>query len=82
MSSLPPSQLYAYENKAALDDLFLNACDSKVVVRKPRIPADLIYQTFQIFLAEASEPLESKDDPRFTWTKIHLEMQALSSMTF
>jgi hypothetical protein len=65
MSSLPPSQLFDYQNKAALDDLLLNACDSTGVVRKPRIPAELIYQPFQTFVAEPSVPLEANDDPRF-----------------
>ena len=65
MASLPPSQLYNYQNKVTLDDLLLNACDSTGSVRKPRIPAELIYTPFQTFLAELSQPLESKDDPRF-----------------
>ena len=65
MASLPPSQLFCYQNKTALDDLFLNACDSSGTVRKPRIPAELMYEPFQVFLTEVSTALESMDDPRF-----------------
>lgn len=65
MTSLAPSQLFSYQNKAALDDLFLNACDSAGTLRKPRIPAELMYEPFQVFLTDSSSALESKDDPRF-----------------
>jgi len=65
MASLPPSQLFSYQNKTVLDDLFLNACDSSGTVRKPRIPAELMYEPFLGFLVEISTALKSKDDPRF-----------------
>ena len=65
MASLPPSQLYAYHNKGALDDLLLNACDSSGVLRKPRIPPELMYEPFQAFVRDIAQPLESSDDPRF-----------------
>jgi len=55
--SLPPSRLFDYTNRQELDATFANAFASDGSERAPRIPAELLFGPFRVFLDEVQEPI-------------------------
>ena len=69
--SLPPSRLFDYANRLELDATWANAFASDGSERAPRIPAELLYGPFRVFLDEVQEPLYAASDARMNIPQNH-----------